>query len=233
MLAFRLISGDSLFRARSFCPACNKTIAWYDLIPLLSWIILKGKCRQCSAAISWLYFFIEALAALSFSALFFLQNFNSIGAYFIFFSALLITIRTDTEHMLISRYTTLFLIPVGILFSFYTMLPITPLESITGAFSGYLFLYGIRALFFIITKKVGMGQGDLELIAFIGSFLGITGWWISLIIGSFLGSLFGLLALCCYKKKRSTKIPFGPFLAVGALLYVLFEESLTLFFLTR
>jgi leader peptidase (prepilin peptidase) / N-methyltransferase len=148
MLAFRLISGDSLFRARSFCPACHKNIAWYDLVPLFSWIILKGKCRSCSAAISWLYFFIEALAALSFSALFFLQNPHYYGAYFLFFSALLITIRTDLEHMLISRYMTLFLIPCGIACSYYNFLPITVTESIVGTASGYLFLYFIRALYY-------------------------------------------------------------------------------------
>jgi leader peptidase (prepilin peptidase) / N-methyltransferase len=231
MLAYRLISQDSILKHRSFCPHCKNTIAWYDLIPLLSWVILKGKCRSCSASISWLYFFIELLSVICFSALAALQQPYYWLTHFIFFSALLITIRTDLEHMLISRYVTLFLIPLGLLLSFMGFLPITFFESIMGAFSAYFFLYLISSCFFFLTKKVGLGQGDIELLAFIGSFLGIVGWWVTLIIGSFLGSILGILYILFFQKNSSVKIPFGPFLAFGALVYVLCEnELLTIFF---
>jgi leader peptidase (prepilin peptidase) / N-methyltransferase len=76
-----------------------------------------------------------------------------------------------------------------------------------------------------------MGQGDLELLAFIGSFLGVSGWWITVIMGSLIGSLIGILYMICFKKERSIKIPFGPFLACGAMLYVLFESLLVCIFL--
>jgi leader peptidase (prepilin peptidase) / N-methyltransferase len=230
MLAYRLISRDSLLRSRSFCPSCNTTIAWYDLIPLLSWIFLNGKCRSCSAPISWLYFFIEALAAVSFSALIFLEQPQYAFAYFLFFSALIITIRTDLEHMLISRFATLFLIPFGFMFSYFGLLPLTITQSIIGTLSGYLFLYAISALFFVITKKVGLGQGDIELLAFIGSFLGVTGWWITLMLGSFIGSIIGLLYMFFSKQNHSVKIPFGPFLAFGAMFYIVFEQKLCMMF---
>lgn len=225
MLAYRLISHDSLLRPRSFCPHCKNTIAWYDLIPLLSWILLKGKCRSCSAAISWLYFFIEALAALSFSALALIQPYYGLS-YFLFFSALIITIRTDLEHMLISRFVTVFLLPSAFLLSSLDFLPITVMQSLLGAFSGYLFLYLINKIFFACTKKVGLGQGDGELLAFIGAFLGFTGWWITILVGSFLGSLFGITYIAITKQYLSVKIPFGPFLAFGAMAYVLFEQQL-------
>ena len=226
MLAYRLISHDSLLISRSFCPSCKKTIAWYDLIPLFSWLFLKGKCRSCSLPISWLYFFIELLTTMSLSALVVLIQPHYWFAYFIFFSALIITIRTDLEHMLICRYMTLCLIPCGLFLSYMNLLPITPLQSSVGALSAYFFLYSISALFFRFTKKVGLGQGDVELIAFIGAFLGITGWWITILLGSFFGSLIGIFYMIILKQYNSIKIPFGPFLALGAMLYVLFPEQL-------
>ncbi len=230
MLAYRLISGDSLLRSRSFCPSCDTTIAWYDLIPLASWLILRGKCRSCSASISPLYFFIECIAALVFSALVYTMQPDFWFAYFIFFSALLVTIRTDLEFMLISRYASVFLIPLGFFFSFTSFLPISLITSLVGALTAYLFLKLITALFFMCTKKVGMGEGDGELLAFIGSFLGITGWWISLIVGSLLGSVCGIVYMFYTQQKHSIKMPFGPFLAFGALAYVLFEKQLLAIF---
>lgn len=230
MLAYRLISGDSLLRSRSFCPSCNKDIAWYDLIPLLSWFILRGKCRMCFAPISWLYFFIELLATVIFSFLIIATHSSYWFAYFIFYSALLITIRTDLEHMLISRYASLYLIPCGIVLSSLHLLPISITQAAFGALTAYFFLQLITFLFFLCTKKIGMGQGDSELLAFIGSFIGMSGWWISLIVGSLLGSLFGLVYMLYTRQKHSVKIPFGPFLAFGAIIYVFFEKQLLFVF---
>lgn len=228
MLAYRLISQDSLLRSRSFCPSCKKNILWYDLIPLFSWLFLKGKCRSCSAQISWLYFFIEALTALSLYAVSVQVQPVYALAYFMFFSALIITIRTDLEHMLISRFVTLFLVPFGFLFSYLNLLPITLQGSIIGALSAYFSLYIINKIYYACTKKNGLGEGDFELLFFIGSFLGVLGWWIALILGSLGGSIIGITALLLYKKSSSTKIPFGPFLALGAMAYVLFKGSLTM-----
>lgn len=147
-------------------------------------------------------------------------------AYFFLFSALIVTIRSDIEHMLISRFVTLFLIPIGFILSALGLLPLTLWESILGALLGYGFLLVIASLFRFITKKEGMGQGDLELIAFIGSFTGIFGFWISLLFGSLMGSLYGLTNIAVTHKKTSVKIPFGPFLALGAIIYVLWQEIL-------
>ncbi len=229
MLAYRLISEDSLLRLRSFCPHCNKTIAWYDLIPLLSWLILKGNCRWCAQPISWLYFFIEALTVFLLMALLITIPHQYQISYFIFFSALIITIRTDLEHMLISRFTTIFLIPVGFLVSYLQLLPITIIQSITGCATAFIFLYVINKLFYWCTQKTGMGQGDVELLMVIGSFLGIMGWWITLLIASAIGSIYGIIYIFFYKN-RSAKIPFGPFLALGALLYSLYPAQLSSFF---
>jgi len=154
-----------------------------------------------------------------------------VPAYFIFFSALIITIRTDTETMLISRFTTLFLIPLGIVFSLFELIPITPLNSLIGTAVGYLAPFLFSKIFQLLTGKEGIGSGDFELLAFISSFTGLIGCWMSLVVGSILGSLFGLIQLLSGKAGRFTKIPFGPFLAIAAIIFVLFQEMILKLFL--
>lgn len=223
VVGHRLIRGLSIISPRSHCPLCKHAIAWYDLIPILSWFILKGHCRACGKHISALYPFIEFLTALTFTGLFTLVNPDFIPAYFLFFSALIVTIRTDLETLLISRIVTLFLIPLGILASFLYVLPLYPLESVLGSILGYGFLWATAKIFFLVTGKEGMGQGDLELLAFIGAFIGPLGVWATLLISTITGSIIGITYMRLMRKSHSIKIPFGPFLALGAMLYVLFE----------
>ncbi len=226
MLGYRLISQESLLIPRSFCPQCKQIIAWYDNIPLFSWILLKQKCRSCSASISWLYPFIELVTTLVFCSLFVFVPSHYWWAYGLFFSALLVTIRTDCETLLISRFVTLFIVPLGFLLSYFQLLPISVVDSMLGAASAYAWLYLVGWVFHKFTGKIGLGQGDFELMAFIGSFLGIIGWWFSLLLGSLLGSVIGISYLVLSGQSRNTKIPFGPFLALGAILFVFFKEML-------
>lgn len=226
MLAFRLVHDVNLFRKYSFCPKCNKNILWYDNIPILSWIFLKGKCRACKNSISFLYLFIELISLIIFSLLFYKFSLPYLISYFLFFSALIITIRTDIETMLISRYVTLFLIPTAFMLCLFNLLPISITQSIAGCIFAYFLLTIVSKTFTFFTKKNGMGQGDIDLLAFIGSFTGIYGAWITLLIGSILGSIFGIGLLLLNKLNRSKKIPFGPFLASAAILYVLYQEQL-------
>jgi len=145
-------------------------------------------------------------------------------AYFIFFSALIVTIRSDFETMLISRLVTLYLIPIGFLLSYFEFLPITPITSLLSAgisFAGFfLFAY----LFKKIRGHEGIGQGDIDLIAFIGAFTGPLGIWISVMIGSITGSIFGLGFMLIMGQKKSVRIPFGPFLAIGAMIFVIYQK---------
>lgn len=216
---------------RSQCPKCKARIAWYDLIPVLSWIILGRKCRRCRQPISWLYPAIEILTALVFVFLWHQVPTVYLPAYALLCSALIVTIRSDLETMLISRFVTLFLIPVGIALSFLGLLPLTPMASIGGALFGYFILWSTGKIFKKLTHKEGIGQGDLELLAFIGSFTGIIGCWLTLLIGSVTGSIIGLTYLVATGQKTSAKIPFGPFLALGAIIFVLFGQELTFWFL--
>ncbi len=125
--------------------------------------------------------------------------------------------------MLISRIMTLGLIPLAFLLSHYGRLPITPTESILGALLGYFILFAIAKLFYALRKQEGIGDGDFDLLAFIGAFLGPLGCWVTLFVASILGSIIGGIYVVVMKKERIIKIPFGPFLAAGAIAYVFLQ----------
>lgn len=223
--AYRIINGHSLL-TRSFCPNCQTTIAWYDLIPVLSWFILKFKCRNCKTKISLLYPFIEILTAIILSLASYLINPQYFIACFIFFSALIVTIRTDLEYLLISRLMTIYLVPFAWLLASLNLLNISLAGSILGSIIGYFSLWFISKIYFILRKKEGIGEGDFDLLALIGAFCGILGVWHSILIGSILGSIIGI-AIAIFKSKdiNTLKIPFGPWLALGAISYKLFIET--------
>lgn len=230
VVAYRLLHSLSIIFPRSFCTSCKHTIAWYDNLPVISFFLLRGKCRHCKASISWLYPFIEALTVVLMLALFEYIDSAYWVAYFIFFSALIVTIRTDLQEMLISRWVTLYAIPVGWLLAFLGYLPITLTQSILGSIAGYGILLLISVAFAKIKGKEGMGQGDLELLAFIGAFVGLWGCWITLMIASTVGAFIGIVYLLYHRKKESIALPFGPFLAVGAMLFVFFEQAIISYF---
>lgn len=183
---------------------------------MISWIALKGHCRFCKKSISWLYPFIELLTALSCTVLLYTVDPHYFLAYFLLTTALIITVRTDFEFMLIPRLCSLYLVPVGLFLSVAKQLPITPVESICGALMGYLVLAGVSYLYTKRTGNAGMGEGDPELLAGIGAFVGVTGIWYTLLIGSLTATAYALLIMLFQKATSHTKIPFGPFLALGA-----------------
>ena len=224
VVGYRLIKNISLFDW-SHCPSCKTFIKWYDNIPVISWFMLKGTCRSCKKQISWLYPFIEIFTTVVMTLLY-LTNHYFFG-YFIFFSILIVTIRSDLESMLVSRFMTLAVVPLGLLFSVMDLIPIMPINSILGAGLGYGFLFAIARIFTFFTKREGMGQGDLDLIALIGSFIGVLGVWSSLLFGSISGTIAAISYFAYLgKMDRNLKIPFGPFLAFGAIVYVLFQETI-------
>lgn len=228
----RLIKGESLLFPRSYCPHCHTQIAWYDNVPLLSWLLLAGKCRACKHPISLLYPFIELLTCITLVLLFDYAPTHYFLGYFILFSALLVTIRSDLETMLISRFVTLYIIPVGFVLSYFEALPISFFESFAGAVFGYTILWSIAALFKATTGKEGMGEGDMELLACIGSFIGPLGCWATLLLASLVGSVVGIFYCVLYKRNTDLRIPFGPYLALGAMLFVLCNQQLFDYLLT-
>lgn len=191
--------------------------------------MLKGKCRYCKNPISYLYPLIEFITAASFYAIvLWIDPYYWFG-YFLFFSALIVTIRTDLEQMLISRYATLLLIPFGWVLSAIDRLPLSLYDSVLGSIMGYAILFIVASSFRWATGKEGMGQGDLELLAFIGAFIGPAGCGMTLFIASTIGAIGGIMYQALIKQNKATVIPFGPFLALGAIIYTLFQNNPFLF----
>jgi leader peptidase (prepilin peptidase)/N-methyltransferase len=255
MLAYRLVHGDSLWTKRSHCPHCRTTIAWYDNIPLISWLNLRGKCRTCKQPISPLYPFIELLTALIATALFYkvfyahitfatgidpanlwigvtdamplhLRTYQTFATYLVFFSALIAATRTDLEAMVIPQVFSLWLAPLGLIATYAGLTYITWLESALGVILGYGVLWLVAKVFTWGTGKEGMGIGDMELMALIGAFLGPFGVWLSLMLGSLIGLFLGGSYVVVTKGTRTTRIPFGPFLALGATIYFFWHRPL-------
>jgi leader peptidase (prepilin peptidase) / N-methyltransferase len=224
--AYLLVHEYASMTPTGACPACHHRFLWYQRIPILSYLFMRGRCPHCRSLLAPYNAFVELLTGLTLCALYYSQSAAYFAAYFIFFSALLITIRTDLETMLIARACTVYLIPLGLLLSTLKLLPLSLFESMLGATIGYLLLYGMMKLFSLLTGRAGMGLGDLDLLAFIGAFVGPSGCWLSLLIGSTLGSLAGCLIMLFMRRSKETPIPFGPFLALGAISFVLWKNQL-------
>ncbi len=228
-LAYRLLNLECFFKIRSFCPSCIHVIAWYDNIPIISWLWLKAKCRSCKQPISWLYPSIEIITTCLLFLLWQTVSAQLFPIYFIFFSALIVTIRTDFDKMLISRFVTIYLIPFGLLATMTEYLPITPKESILGMIFGYSILWCTKKISLFISKQDGLGQGDLELLAFIGAFTAPLGCWVSLLIGSVCGTLFSIIFMSITQQKIE-KVPLGAYLSFGAMIFVLFQKFFIAYF---
>jgi leader peptidase (prepilin peptidase) / N-methyltransferase len=243
VVAYRLITDKPFMQKRSTCNYCNKLIAWYDNIPVLSWLILRGKCRHCKKPISILYPFIELLTAVLMTALFYKifvfdnwlifsqQNVISFVSYFIFFTALIVATRTDLQAMVIPQIFTLWLIPFGFIFSILNFIDVNFWQSGIGIILGYGGLWLVARIFKVLTKKDGLGVGDMELLGLVGAFLGPVGVWFSVLLGSISGLLIAGTYILLMQKQKGTKIPFGPFLVLGAVIYFFFGKFLIKFLL--
>jgi len=240
VIASRLGLYQTIKTSRSFCPQCKTTLAWYDLIPVFSWLFLRGKCRYCKHQISFLYPFIEILTSVTTVALVNTLHSNvypnffanpSILFYMLFFYALIIGVRTDIESMVVLQIFTLWLVPFGLLAAYLGFLKISFYESLIGALVGYIVLFAVAKAFKYFAKKDGLGDGDMEVLSLIGAFLGPLGLWIALMVASISGSIYGMAFLTITKKGKNTRIPFVPFLAFGAAIFFFFSCWITKFIL--
>lgn len=223
VLGYRLLRSQDIIFQRSSCPSCKHVLAWYDLIPVFSWFFLQGRCRYCSSSISVLYLLIELMTACLLLYAWHLFEMPTFVVYGVFISALMVSIRTDLEAMLISSYMSLGIIPLAIIAAYYEIIPLSITESIVGSLVGYALLFIPARVYRYATGIDGMGEGDFELLAFIGAYTGAQGAWTSLMIGSLSGSIIGISWMFISGTDlKNTRIPFGPFLALGAFIYMLF-----------
>lgn len=223
---YRLPRQESVAWPGSHCPACAAPIAWYDNIPLLSYVLLSGRCRRCAGRIPWRYPFVEASNAIGYVALLwaFGPSWQTV-AYAALYSALLVVAGTDLSHKIIPNVITFPGMIIGLL-SAATILPLGFAGGVIGLSVGGGILWLLAWASPYLFGKEGMGGGDIKLLGMIGAFLGWKPALLTIMVGSFLGSLVGVTLIAARIIKREDYIPFGPFLVCGALLALFFGQTI-------
>ena len=234
MCIHRIPDNLTVIYGRSHCPACKKQIKWYDNIPLLSFIILKAQCRHCSAQINSKYFMVELITALSFVFIFYLFGLTSTSLlFFILCIGFVIIFFIDLKHFIIPNELTYPLMIIGFLKSFDPNLnaAVFPnfLNSLIGGVFGYIIIWLIIFIYKKLRNKEGMGLGDAKLLSVIGFWFG----WLSIPFVIFFSSAVALLVVIPdvikNKKNLSSQIPFGPYLIVGCIIFLVFNEQIKSF----
>jgi len=227
----RMPRNESVVFPPSHCPLCDYRIRWYDNVPLLSYLWLRGRCRGCGGHISLQYPLVELLNGLLTLALFWRFGISlSFLALFLFCSALVVITFIDMEHQIIPDEISLPGIVVGFLFSFFLPWQ-TWLGSLVGILLGGGSLLLVASCYHWMTGKEGMGGGDIKLLAMMGAFLGWKSIPFIIFASSLVGSVVGVSMMLIQKKDSKLAIPFGPYLAFGAVLYIFYGRQLIQWYL--
>ena len=227
----RIPKGESIVFPGSHCPHCQHPIPFYDNIPVLSYLWIKGKCRSCHHAISLQYPIVEAVTAIS-SLLLFL-NFGlswSYLIYFVFTAALIVITVIDLYHQIIPDVISLPGIGAGLLVSLVHP-QITFFNSLFGVLLGGGSLFLVATVYQWLFKREGMGGGDVKLLAMIGAFLGWKAVILTILLSSLIGSVTGVVLMLIKGKDFKYAIPFGPFLSLGAILSLFYGEKIIRWYL--
>jgi leader peptidase (prepilin peptidase) / N-methyltransferase len=217
VLIHRLPRGESLVRPGSHCPACGAPVRAKDNVPVLSWLLLRGRCRICRVRISPRYPAVELANAVLWALVFWraptLPDFFS-GAFLV--SACLALLFVDAEFFLLPDVLTLTGVAVGIGLSFFSAKR-TPVQSVAGAALGAGALFLLGYLWEKLRGVEGMGLGDVKMLGMIGAFLGPSGVLVTVLLASLLGSVVGLALIVMRRGNLQMRLPFGVFLALGAI----------------
>ena len=243
----RIPCQESIVFPNSHCPHCGNPIKAYDNIPLLSYLLLLGKCRSCGQRISWQYPAVEALTALTFWVTFVLLGFNLKAIILlVFFSSIIILIFIDLNHRILPDVITLPGVLFGLLFSLLTPVQDSTAEfilsslglatsnaifiSFINSFLGVLicggFLWLVAEIFFRVRKMEGLGFGDIKLMGMVGAFLGMKLALLTIMLGSMMGAVIGLLFIKLAGKDARYELPFGSFLGIAAIISALWGHRL-------
>jgi len=224
---WRIPEGQSIVTPASHCPRCGSPVRFYDNIPLVSWLVLRGRCRDCGGPISPRYPLVELLTALLSLAVFQLYGPRlEYVAAFLFAAALVVITFIDLDHQIIPDVISLPGIPVFFLLAVFVM-GVPFWESLFGILIGGGFLYLIAVGYELLTKREGMGGGDIKLLAMIGAFLGWKSLFFVVFMSSILGALVGVVLIALKGKDMKYAVPFGPFLSIAAVLYLFVGPALT------
>ena len=231
----RLPKDKGVVGGRSKCPKCKKQIVWYDNIPIISYLLLNGKCGKCKKPISFQYVIVELISAISFISIYSIYGLSittlllcilSLGFIIIFF--------IDLEHFIIPDVITFPLMALGFIKSFdpnlNSMFP-NYIISIVGGIFGYVIIWAIIYFYKQVRKKEGMGLGDAKLLAVIGFWFGIQSIPFVIFFSSTIALISVVPALINKSKKMSSQIPFGPYIIAGNLLYLILQNKINALFL--
>ncbi|HIA14863.1 MAG TPA: prepilin peptidase [Nitrospirales bacterium] len=222
----RLPHDMSVVLPASHCPACETPLRAFDNIPFVSFLALRGRCRSCNVKISWRYPLVEGLNGLAYVldvVRFGLEPATLV--YALLLSTLIVVTFIDLDHQIIPNEITFPGMPLGLIAA-ATVLPISWLDSLIGLLCGGGVLFFVVWISPYIFRREGMGMGDVKLLAMLGAFLGWKATLLTLLLGSFSGAVVGGGLMATKLIKHSEPIPFGPFLALGAVLALFFGGSL-------
>jgi leader peptidase (prepilin peptidase)/N-methyltransferase len=249
VVAWRVPKGESIIRPGSRCTSCGKQISWYDNIPVFSWFILRGRCRNCGERFSFRYAMVELVTGLLFSAIFMKYGLTWLSlSNAVFISLLICVVLTDIDHWIILDSVSFGGIVLGLIFA------LTPggigfLRSLFSAAVAFLLFFLVRIVSKLILKRRpgytiapkghedeadefqgGMGWGDIKLAGMMGAFLGPSSTAVALFIGFLLGAFTGITVIITGRNRR-LPLPFGPFLAIGAVVAVFAGQAIWQFYL--
>ena len=232
---YRIPQSKSIMFPGSMCSNCGQPVRFYDNVPVLSYFILGGKCRNCKAPFSFRYPMVELLTGLMALAVTMKYGLTVESLiYFIFICSLLVITFIDIDHQIIPDIISLPGIPICFLMAF--ALPTTSymdtlINSVLGILIGGGTLLAVGWLYMLATKKEGMGGGDIKLLAMMGALIGWKGIFFTVFVSSAVGSVVGIIVMMRMKKGMKLAIPFGPFLSIGAISYIFFGEKIIYWYL--
>ena len=228
VVIYRLPREMSLIRPRSSCPGCGARIKSYDNVPVMSYLILGGKCRACGRKISAVYPAVEALTALGFVLVYFNSG-RELGLEFfsgcVFTAALIALGFIDYHHQILPDAITLPGLVLALVYSFFRD-DLTFRGALLGAVVGAGFLLVVYGAYFLIRKKEGLGLGDVTMLLMVGAYLGLTRTLLTLILASFAGALVGVFFILRRGKDFQFALPFGTFLAPATFVSMLWGEGI-------
>ncbi len=221
VIIVRLPAGESVVRPRSHCRECKKMVVWYQNIPIFSWLFLRGQCANCGVKFSFRYPLVEFLMGLLFALVFLATGWSWTLVEYLYFSfALVVCAFIDIDHMILPDKFTLSGIVIGLVGA-----ALNPERSFMSAFYGVLmgggFLWAVAYMYYAIRGREGMGGGDIKLLAWIGAVLGWPSIPIVILTSSLTGSVCGILLALKSGDGFKKAIPFGPYLVLAALFYII------------
>ncbi len=222
VVGLRVPKGESIVAPRSHCPSCKRTLTALELIPVVSYMLQKGKCRACCARISFVYPFVELSTAILFTLAPFLVGWSvEVAVSWTLISLFVIIFVSDVHYMIIPDRVLLFFAPLLFIERIW-LVPLTPWwDSLLGSFVGFMMLFLIA-----LVSKGGMGGGDIKLFAVIGLALGVKLTVLAFFLSTFVGTMFGLIGMAIGRVKRGEPMPFGPAIVVGTLIAYFFGEAM-------